>query len=92
VGTTLTELRADYIQGVFAIIHVRMFFIVVYDIYNIKIKMHRTMYLLFCMDVRLRVFEKKVERGRREDVTGAWRKLHNEELRHLYSSLGIIRI
>jgi hypothetical protein len=25
-------------------------------------------------------------------VTGGWRKLHNEELRHLYSSPNIIRI
>jgi hypothetical protein len=29
---------------------------------------------------------------KREDVTGDWRKLHNEELHNLYSSLNIIRI
>jgi hypothetical protein len=28
---------------------------------------------------------------KRDDVTGEWRELHNEELRHLYSS-GMIRI
>jgi hypothetical protein len=28
----------------------------------------------------------------RDEVTGAWRKLHNEELRDLYSSPSIIRI
>jgi hypothetical protein len=29
---------------------------------------------------------------RRDEVTGEWRKLHNEELRDLYSSPSIIRI
>jgi hypothetical protein len=29
---------------------------------------------------------------RRDEVTGEWRKLHNEELHDLYSSLSIIRI
>jgi hypothetical protein len=28
----------------------------------------------------------------RREVTGGWRKLHNEELRDLYSSSNIIRI
>jgi hypothetical protein len=45
---------------------------------------------------RLRVFENKVLRrifGRkRDEVTGELRKLHNEELRDLYSSPSIIRI
>jgi hypothetical protein len=45
---------------------------------------------------RLRVFENRVLRrifGRkRDEVTGEWRKLHNEELRELYSSPSIIRI
>jgi hypothetical protein len=42
------------------------------------------------------VFENKVLRRifgpKRDEVTGGWRKLHNEELRDLYSSLSIIRI
>jgi hypothetical protein len=42
------------------------------------------------------VFENRVLRrifgSRRDDVTGEWRKLHNEELRELYSSPSIIRI
>jgi hypothetical protein len=29
---------------------------------------------------------------KRDEVTGKWRKLHNEELRDLYSSPSIIRI
>jgi hypothetical protein len=29
---------------------------------------------------------------RRDEVTGVWRKLHNEEVRDLYSSPSIIRI
>jgi hypothetical protein len=43
---------------------------------------------------RLRVFENRVLRricGRkRDEVTGEWRKLHNEELHNLYSSPDII--
>jgi hypothetical protein len=45
---------------------------------------------------RLRVFENKVLRRifgpKRDEVTGWWRKLHNEELHDLYSSPSIIRI
>jgi hypothetical protein len=45
---------------------------------------------------RLRVFENKVLRRifgpKRDEVTGEWRKLHNEELHDLYSSSSIIRI
>jgi hypothetical protein len=45
---------------------------------------------------RLRAFENRVLRRilgpKRDEVTGEWRKLHNEELRDLYSSTSIIRI
>jgi hypothetical protein len=45
---------------------------------------------------RLRVFENKVLKRifgpKRDEVTGGWRKLHNEELRDLNSSPSIIRI
>jgi hypothetical protein len=41
------------------------------------------------------VFENRVLRrifgSKRDDVTGEWRKAHNEELHNLYSSLDIIR-
>jgi hypothetical protein len=42
------------------------------------------------------VFENRVLRRisgpKRDDVTGDWRKLHNEELHNLYSSPDIIRM
>jgi hypothetical protein len=45
---------------------------------------------------RLRVFENRVLRRlfgpKKDEVTGKWRKLHNEELHDLYSSPSIIRI
>jgi hypothetical protein len=44
----------------------------------------------------LRVFENRVLRRifgpKRDEVTGGWRKLHNEELHGLYSSPGIVRV
>jgi hypothetical protein len=45
---------------------------------------------------KLRVFENRVLRRifgpKRDEVTGGWRKLYNEELHNLYSSPSIIRI
>jgi hypothetical protein len=45
---------------------------------------------------RLRVFENRVLRRifgpKRDEETGGWRKLHNEELHNLYYSPSIIRI
>ena len=45
---------------------------------------------------KLRVFENMVLRRifgpRRDEVTGEWRKLHNEELNDLYSSPNIVRV
>jgi len=45
---------------------------------------------------KLRVFENMVLRRifglRRDEVTGEWRRLHNEELNDLYSSPNIVRV
>jgi hypothetical protein len=44
---------------------------------------------------RRRIFENRVLRiygPKRDELTGDWRKLHNEELHNLYSSPNIIRM
>jgi hypothetical protein len=74
---------------------------------NVKVKIYKTIILpivlygceTLCVilreEVRLRVFENRVLRRisgpRRDEVTGEWRKLHNEELHSLYSYPNIIR-
>jgi hypothetical protein len=75
---------------------------------NVKIKICKTIILPVVLygcetlsltlmeEHRLRVFKNKVLRRifgpKRDEVTGGWRKLHNEELRGLYSSPSIIRV
>jgi hypothetical protein len=75
---------------------------------NLKIRIYKTIILpvvlyecetwslTFREEHRLRVFENRVLRRifgpKRDEVTGEWRKLHNEEFRDLYSSPSIIRI
>jgi len=75
---------------------------------NLKIKIYRTIILpvvlygcensLFTLreEWKLRVFENMVLRRifgpRREEVTGDWRRLYNEELNDLYSSPNIVLV
>jgi hypothetical protein len=55
-----------------------------------------TLSLTLSEEQRLRVIENRMPRRifgpKRDEVTGGWRKLHNEELHKLYSSPSIIRM
>jgi hypothetical protein len=55
-----------------------------------------TWFLTLREEHRLRVFGNRVLRGifgsKRDELTGGWRKLHNEELHNLYSLPSIIRM
>jgi hypothetical protein len=75
---------------------------------NVKIKIYKTIILPVVLygcetlsltlreEHRLRIFENRVLRRifglKRDEVTGGWRKLHNEELHDLYSSPSIVRV
>jgi len=52
--------------------------------------------MTFMEERRVRVFENRVLRRiigpRRDEVTGEWRKLHNEELNDFYSSPNNLRV
>ena len=57
---------------------------------------YETWSLILREERRLRVSESRVLRGifgaKMDEVTGEWRKLHNEELNDLYCSPNIIRV
>ena len=75
---------------------------------NLKIEIYRTIILPVVLygcenwllilreERRLRVFENRVLRrvfgSKSDEVAGEWRKLHNEELRDLYSLPNIVRV
>jgi hypothetical protein len=75
---------------------------------NVKIKIYKiiilpvvlygceTLSLTLREEHRLRVFENRVLKRifgpKRAEVTGGWRKLHNEELHGLYTSPSIVRV
>jgi len=75
---------------------------------NLKIKIYRTIVLPVVLygcetwslilreERKLRVFESMVLRRifgpRKDEVTGKWRRLHNEELNDLYCSSNIVRV
>jgi hypothetical protein len=74
----------------------------------LKVKIYKTIILPFVLygcetwsltlraERRLRVFKNRVLRRifvpKRDEVTGEWRKLHNEELNNLYPSPTIVRV
>jgi len=75
---------------------------------NLKMKLYRTIILPVVLygceawsltlreERKLRLFENTVLRRifgpRRDEVTGEWRRLHNEELNNLYSSPNCVRV
>jgi len=75
---------------------------------NLKIKIYRIVILPVVLygcetwsltlreERKLKVFENMVLRRifgpRRDEVTGEWRRLHNEELNDLYTSPSIVRV
>jgi hypothetical protein len=74
---------------------------------NLKIKLYKTVILPVVLygcetwsltlgeEHRLRVFENRALRkifGPKREEDGSWRKLHNDELHNLYSSLNIVRV
>jgi hypothetical protein len=75
---------------------------------NIKVRIYKIVILsailygcaTFCLTLRdthrLRLFENRMLRrmcgAKRDEETGGWRKLHNQELHNFYSSTGIIRM
>ena len=75
---------------------------------NFKIKIHINIFLPVVLygcetwslalreELRLRVFENRVLRRifehKRDEVTGEWRKLHNEELNDIHFSPSIVRV
>ena len=80
---------------------------ILFAVQNVKINIHRTTVLLVVLygcktwslilrvERKLRVFEnrvlRRIFRPKRDEVTGEWRKLHNEELYDMYSP-NIIRV
>jgi len=91
-----------------AIIWCRIFCLPVWYTKIIKIKIYRNIILSVVLygcetwlltlrgECRLRVFENRVLRRifgpKRDEVTGEWRKLHNEELNYLHCSPNIVRV
>ena len=74
---------------------------------NLKIQIYRTIILPVVLygcetwslplrvEHRLRVFENRmlrIFRPKKDEITGEWRKLHNEELNELYCTPNIVRV
>jgi hypothetical protein len=65
-------------------------------IWSVVLYWCETLSLILREERRLRVFEnrvlRRIFRPKRDEITGVWRKLHNEELHNLYSSPTIVRV
>jgi len=102
-----SQLRADGGQEMLPIIQCRIFLSSRLLSKNLKIKTYRIIILPVVLygcetwsltlgeERKLRVFENMVLRRifgpRTDEVTGEWRRLHNEELNDLYSSPNIVQ-
>jgi hypothetical protein len=74
--------------SVFQLVLLKLFLVVLYGCETLSLTLRE--------EHRLRVFENRVLMRifgpKRDEVTGDWRKLHNEELHNLYSPQSIIRM
>jgi hypothetical protein len=65
---------------------------------NLKIRKHKTIILPVDLygceswSLTLRELLRRIFGPKRDEITGEWRKLHNEELHDVYSSPSIIRM
>jgi hypothetical protein len=96
------------LKGAYIILYYIIYYVFPSVVKNLKMRIYKTIILPVIFygcetwsltlreEHRLRVFENKVLRRvfgpKRDEVSGGWRKLHNEELHDLYSSPSIIRI
>ena len=75
-------------NGKIKIYRSRILFVVLYGC--------ETWSLILREDRRLRVFDNRVLRGilgpKRDEITGEWRKLYNEELNDLYCSPNVVQV
>jgi hypothetical protein len=104
----MKKLRADCSRGMLAVIWCRIFCLPGCYPKNKKIRVYRTVVLRVVLygcktwsltlreEQRLRAFENRVLRRifgpKRDETTGEWRRLHNEELNDLYLSPNSIRV
>jgi hypothetical protein len=76
------------------------FFVLYFAIQNLKIKIQRTITLpvvlygceIWSLTLRENRVLRRIFGPKRDEVTGQWRKFHNEELNDLYSSPDIVRV
>ena len=88
------DLLCYYLRNMFPVVHVstcKFRTIILPVLYGCA-----TWSLTLREELRLRVFENRVLRRifgpKSDEVTGEWRKLHNEELNDLYCSPNIVRV